>query len=72
MAGDDPKGLAELLWASFTAVGSVLLPRGRGVRGPHSRAAAATFLQAFTEAGWKLRQILVWSKDSLVLGRGAL
>lgn len=68
MARDDPEGLRSLLEVSFAVISGVLSP-GAAVYVAHPAGpASATFLEAFTGTGWTLRQILVWVKDSLVLG----
>lgn len=66
---DGSEGLAELLAGAF-AVATAALQPGAPVYICHAPGPLAfTFAQAFTDAGWALRQNLVWVKDVLVLGR---
>ena len=68
IANDRPDGLDPLLRRAFRAADRVLLP-GAAVYVAHPAGPlAATFLAAFTETGWELRQTLVWVKDTFVLG----
>jgi site-specific DNA-methyltransferase (adenine-specific) len=67
LANDGEAGSADLLDRSFAAVDSTL-ERGAAIYlfQPAGRN-ASTFLSSF-ERRWSLRQILVWRKDSIVLG----
>jgi site-specific DNA-methyltransferase (adenine-specific) len=69
IAGDIPEGAVEVARAAFARAAAVLRP-GAGVYVAHPAGPAqVAFLQAFLEQGWRLRQTLVWVKDSIVLGR---
>lgn len=66
---DGAEGLLELLAGAFTVATNVLKP-GAPVYVAHPPGPLALqFASAFLEAGWLLRQNLVWVKNSLVLGR---
>jgi DNA modification methylase len=67
LSGDETQGLAELLSGVFSAIDPFLRP-GAAIYsffpgGPN----AMTFLAALAER-WRIRQLLVWVKDSMVLG----
>jgi len=67
---DDEAGLRHLLDRAFAAADAVLRPGGRLYVCHPAGPASMSFLGAFTDAGWRLRQILVWVKDRMVLGHG--
>jgi DNA modification methylase len=68
LRGDEPEGLPDLLRCSFAAADSVLAP-GAAIYVAHPAGpGSVAFTEAFLGAGWRLRQTLVWMKDSLVLG----
>jgi DNA modification methylase len=70
IAGDTPEGLPELLEAAFAAATTALIP-GAAVYVAHPAAVlGAVFAAAFQAAGWRLRQELVWVKDSMTIGHG--
>jgi len=60
--------LRQLLAASFRAANGALKP-GAAFYVFHAQANAPVFHAACAEAGWKIRQWLVWVKNALVLGR---
>lgn len=67
LRNDDVEGIPELLASTFDAVDAVLRP-GAAIylfhpAGPN----APLFLEALTKR-WSLRQMLVWRKDTMVLG----
>ena len=65
---DGAQALPELLAGAF-AVATVALKSGAPVYIAHPPGPLSlTFAQAFLDAGWRLRQNLVWVKDVLVLG----
>ena len=65
---DGGEGLPALLASSFAAVDSVL-DEGAAVYIAHPPGARAhDFSTAFLNAGWRIHQGLVWSKQSMVLG----
>ena len=68
IAHDDPAELAPLLRAAFAAVDAVLRPGAPIYVCSPAGAAAATFAEAVSVQGWRIRQHLVWLKDSMVLG----
>ncbi len=68
IANDDPDGLEDLLRASFANVSDVLIPGAPFYLAHPAGPLALLFGQVVTELGWRLRQTLVWVKDSLVLG----
>lgn len=69
IANDSSGGLASLLRDAFGAVDGVLTA-GSPIYVAHPAGPLMTFfLTAFGEAGWSLRQTLVWVKDAMVLGR---
>ncbi len=65
---DGSEDLPELLAGAF-AVAAVALKPGAPVYIAHPEVARLTFEGAMREAGWLVRQNLIWVKDSLVLGR---
>ena len=68
IAGDEAADLEKLLPAAFGAADRVLGP-GAAIYVMHPAGAASVrFAQAFEDAGWRLRQTLVWVKDRMVLG----
>lgn len=65
--GDTAGGLPELLAAAFATAGAHLAPGARVyVCGP-SGPALSPILEAF-QARWRFRQLLVWVKNTMVLG----
>ncbi|MDP9355720.1 MAG: DNA modification methylase [Chloroflexota bacterium] len=68
IANDDPQGLEGLLRSSFTNAAEVLAPGAPFYIAHPAGPLALVFGQVVTELGWRLRQTLVWVKDSLVLG----
>jgi DNA modification methylase len=67
---DGPAGLQALLREAFAAANAVLKP-GAGLYVFHPAGPGSLgFAHAFEEAGWSLRQTLVWVKDRMVLGHG--
>lgn len=70
IANDDREGLSSLLRRSFAAADAVLRP-GAAIYICHPAGPLSVrFASAFLEAGWELRQSLVWVKDAMVLGHG--
>lgn len=68
VAGDDAAGLPDLLAGAFGAADGVLAP-GAPIYVAHpSGPRSIDFARAFTGAGWKWHQTLIWSKDQFVLG----
>lgn len=65
---DGATGLAELLAASFAQIDAALAPGSPLYVAHPGGERSLAFGQAFLEAGWSLRQTLVWVKDSIVLG----
>jgi DNA modification methylase len=65
---DGSAGLADLLDAAFTAVVAVCKP-GAPVYVAHADTERITFESAMWAAGMKVRQNLVWVKNTMVLGR---
>jgi DNA modification methylase len=68
MAGDDAC-VAELLRDSFAEIDCVLVAGAALYICHPAGLLSVTFGRAFLEAGWRLRQTLVWVKDQIVLGR---
>jgi DNA modification methylase len=67
---DDEEGLPELLASAFATIDHVLAP-GAAIYVFHPAGPASVrFTDALRGVGWKIRQGLVWVKDSLVLGHG--
>jgi DNA modification methylase len=65
---DTDATLAELLDGAF-AVATAAMSPGAAVYVAHAPGPlSVTFAQAFTRAGWQLRQNLIWVKDVMVLG----
>lgn len=65
---DTARGLEQLLRDAFGEANRVLKP-GAAVYVAHPAGALSVeFLIAFVQAGWQLRQTLIWVKDALVLG----
>lgn len=69
IAGDGAAGLRELLDAAFAAIDPSLKAGARIYLFHPSGELALPFIESFLAQGWRLRQELVWVKDSLVLGR---
>jgi len=68
--GDQPAGLDELLAGAFAQAGRVLAG-GAAIYVFHpAGGGAASFMQAFSRAGFSILQGLVWVKGSIVLGHG--
>jgi DNA modification methylase len=68
IAGDDERGLDDLLTASFASVDAVLAP-GAGIYIFHPAGPLSLlFGQAVCAQGWSYRQSLVWNKGAAVLG----
>ncbi|HEV2773894.1 MAG TPA: DNA modification methylase [Thermoleophilaceae bacterium] len=68
LRNDRPDGLEELLRRAFAAIDGAL-SAGAALYVAHPAGPqSATFLRAFSDQGWSLRQTLVWVKDALVLG----
>jgi site-specific DNA-methyltransferase (adenine-specific) len=65
---DGAEGLPSLLAGAFGVAARVLMP-GAAVYVAHADTARVTFECALLEAGFLVRQNLVWVKNSLVLGR---
>ena len=65
---DDAHGLQALLEGAFAAVAGVLSPGARLYVCHPAGPASIIFGQAFSGAGWRLHQTLVWVKDRIVLG----
>lgn len=65
---DGSGGLAELLAGAFAAA-TVALTEGAPFYIAHADTARVVFETAVVEAGWRMRQNLVWVKDVLVMGR---
>ena len=67
LSGDEAAGVPELLAGVFSVIDSHLSP-GAAIYLFHPAGSnAMLFLAALTES-WSLRQLLVWAKDSMVLG----
>jgi DNA modification methylase len=70
IANDEAAGLRGLLDRAFAAVDPVLRP-GAAIYVSHPAGALSlAFGEAFVAAGWRIRQTLVWVKDTMVLGHG--
>jgi DNA modification methylase len=69
ISGDTPDGLRGLIGSAFSAADAVLSPGAALYVAHPAGAGSLLFGSCFVEAGWRLRQTLVWVKDSLVLGR---
>ncbi len=70
IANDAEGDLPGLLQAAFGAADSVLRP-GAALYVCHPAGpGSVVFSQAFLQAGWRLHQTLVWTKDRAVLGHG--
>jgi DNA modification methylase len=68
LANDDPGGLEGLLRAAFANAADALLPGAPFYVAYPAGPLALVFQRAASEAGWRVRQTLVWVKDALVLG----
>ncbi len=68
IANDDPQGLEDLLRSAFANVADVMLPGAPFYIAHPAGPLSLVFGQVVTDLGWRLRQTLVWVKDSLVLG----
>ncbi len=68
IANDDPEGLEGLLQSSFANAAEVLAPGAPFYIAHPAGPLSLVFGQVVTDLGWRLRQTLVWVKDSLVLG----
>jgi len=69
ITNDTSSQLAVLLRAAFSSIDRVLAPGSPLYVAHPAGALQAVFIAAFLEAGWSLRQSLVWVKDTMVLGR---
>lgn len=67
---DREEGLPELLQAAFAAIDAVLAPGAPVYLFHPAGPASVYFTDALAQVGWKIRQGLVWVKDSMVLGHG--
>ena len=70
IANDAPDALALILRRAFAAADEVLEPGSALYVAHPAGQLSLVFAQAFVEAGWELRQTLVWVKDQMVLGHG--
>lgn len=68
LAGDVRPGLDDLLGEAFARVGERLVPGARLYVCHPTGPGAQSFHAAFTGAGWRHHQSLVWVKDRMVLG----
>ncbi|MDP9358157.1 MAG: site-specific DNA-methyltransferase [Chloroflexota bacterium] len=68
IANDHPQGLEGLLGASFANAAEVLAPGAPFYVAHPAGPLSLVFGRVVMELGWRLRQTLVWVKDSLVLG----
>ncbi len=68
IANDDPQGLEGLLRSALGHVAEVLTPGAPFYIAHPAGPLSLVFGQVVTELEWRLRQTLVWVKDSLVLG----
>ena len=68
LTNDTPDAVDALVREAFGAADTVLKPGAALYVAHPAGPLAATFLKAFGDAGWELRQNLVWVKDALVLG----
>ncbi len=68
IANDNPDGLEGLLRSAFAHAAEVLAPGAPFYIAHPAGPLSLVFGQVATELGWRLRQTLVWVKDSLVLG----
>lgn len=66
--GDGRSGLADLLTESFARIDAALAPGSPLYLAHPGGERSLIFGQAFLDAGWSLRQTLVWVKDAIVLG----
>ena len=67
---DTPEGLPELLRLAFGLADSIVLREGAAIYAAHPAGALhMEFDRSFVALGWPIRQVLVWVKDSMVLGR---
>jgi site-specific DNA-methyltransferase (adenine-specific) len=69
ITNDDAAGVSRLLPAAFSAIAAVLAPGAPFYIFSPAGPAGTEFRLAIRDAGWNLRQELVWVKDSIVLGR---
>jgi DNA modification methylase len=67
---DDEEGLPDLLAAAFAAIDPVLAPGAPIYLFHPAGPSSVYFTDALRQIGWKIRQGLVWVKDSMVLGHG--
>jgi DNA modification methylase len=68
IANDDAGGLEGLLRSAFTAAQDALMPGSPFYIAHPAGPLSLTFQRVITELDWRIRQTLVWVKDSLVLG----
>jgi DNA modification methylase len=64
----DEESFYKFLLTAFENMREVCRP-GAAVYVFHADTHGGTFREAFTDAGWKLAQCLIWEKNALVLGR---
>ena len=64
----DDDGFYNFLLAAFSGMLDAAEP-GTPIYVFHADMQSAAFHRAFTDAGWKLAQCLVWAKNTLVMGR---
>jgi DNA modification methylase len=69
IANDDAGGLEGLLRTRFEHATVALVPGAVFYVAHPAGPLALVFMRVITELGWRLRQGLMWVKDSLVLGR---
>ncbi|MDP9201130.1 MAG: DNA modification methylase [Gemmatimonadota bacterium] len=70
IANDDAEGLRSLVDRAFAATDVVLRPGAATYIAHPAGRLSVTFAEAFLDAGWELRQTLIWVKDQMVLGHG--
>jgi DNA modification methylase len=68
IANDDAGRLEGLLRSAFTVVHDVLVAGAPFYIAHPAGPLSLTFQQVVTDLGWRIRQTLVWVKDSLVFG----
>ena len=66
---DDREGLESLLRESFSAAHEVMAPAARFYIASPDGPNGTTFRIVLEEIGWRLHQVLVWVKNTFVLGR---
>jgi len=68
LENDEPAGLAALLAGAFAEANRALVEGAPLYVAHPAGSLMPTFIEAFLARGWRLRQGLVWVKDSMVLG----